>query len=187
MVDQRTGVESRAVSRILFGRAGNELLRHRSRRDHHFSSVSNPTVAGEGDRPAARLRGKLGATLPGTADESGAARIRPCLVSLQLGFSMRRRLLDGRWALTPPFHHYLDARSRAPRGCLFSVALSVMPRLCKRHAPVVHEATSPEEFGLSSPRASLRAPRSDDPPSKIYSAIQYKIRPQFVQVISSAS
>src|SRR5262245_43470933 len=40
-----------------------------------------------------------------------------------MGFSVPRRLLAERWALTPPFHPYRCTHS--PSGGLFSVALSV--------------------------------------------------------------
>ena len=40
-----------------------------------------------------------------------------------MGFSVPRRLLAGRWALTPPFHPYRGSL-RSPGG-IFSVALSV--------------------------------------------------------------
>ena len=65
--------------------------------------------------------------VPGTHSvetETEAGRfVVPYLALLPMGFSMPRRLLDGRWALTPPFHPYLRDRSRD--GGLFSVALSV--------------------------------------------------------------
>ena len=40
-----------------------------------------------------------------------------------MGFSVPRRLLGGRWSLTPPFHPY--PRRLRSAGGLFSVALSV--------------------------------------------------------------
>ena len=65
--------------------------------------------------------------VPGTHSvetETEAGRfVVPYLALLPMGFSVPRRLLDGRWALTPPFHPYRRDRSRD--GGLFSVALSV--------------------------------------------------------------
>lgn len=65
--------------------------------------------------------------VPGTHSvetETEAGRfVVPYLALLPMGFSVPRRLLDGRWALTPPFHPYRYDRSRS--GGLFSVALSV--------------------------------------------------------------
>ena len=58
------------------------------------------------------------ATLPGTVTSRVLLDFVPYLVSLRLGFSMRRWLLFGRWALTPPFHHH-------PALCLQSAGLFI--------------------------------------------------------------
>ena len=48
-----------------------------------------------------------------------------CSALHPMGFFVPRRSLDGRWALTPPFHPYPPALRRA--GGLFSATLSVAP------------------------------------------------------------
>src|SRR4029434_2499745 len=55
----------------------------------------------------------------------------PCSALHRMGFFVPRRLLDGRWALTPPFHPY-RVTLRRPGG-MFSVTLSVP---CGFHRPV---------------------------------------------------
>jgi hypothetical protein len=47
----------------------------------------------------------------------------PCSALHCMGFFVPRRLLDGRWALTPPFHPYRTPFRRP--GGIFSVILSV--------------------------------------------------------------
>jgi len=65
--------------------------------------------------------------IPGThpaCARLGAGRSEvPYLALHPMGFSVPRRLLDERWALTPPFHPYLRFLRNA--GGMFSVALSV--------------------------------------------------------------
>lgn len=48
----------------------------------------------------------------------------PYSVLLPMGFTLPAPLLGRRWALTPPFHPYLDAQSTSGGG-LLSVALSL--------------------------------------------------------------
>ena len=79
------------------------------------------------------------ATHPGRGPKT--AHIRPCLVLLRAGFTMRGLLPAPRWALTPPFHPY----SGQGRSGLLSVALS----LSSHWAGIIRRPVSMEP-GLSS-------------------------------------
>ena len=57
--------------------------------------------------------------LPSNPKPAATAGLPPYLVLLRVGFTMPRPLLNGRCALTAPFHPYLF------RGGMFSVALAV--------------------------------------------------------------
>ena len=92
----------RAVSRILSARPARA-----SQGENHLSEQPVP-----GTYPA------------GARNEAGRFVV-PYLALLPMGFSVPRRLLFERWALTPPFHPYPLARLRGQRGGMFSVALSV--------------------------------------------------------------
>ena len=58
-----------------------------------------------------------GATIPGVLPDQWsdyeAGGLFPCSVLHRIGFIMPRRLLAGRWALTPPFHPYPDLAIKA--------------------------------------------------------------------------
>ncbi len=106
---------------------------------------------------------------PSRRAEHGAGRSGVSYLALHpMGFSVPRRLLFERWALTPPFHPC--RRHTTYGGGLFSVALSVempfsIPPACipARRSGPGYAASHPVEFGLSSPIPPLRD-RSDSPP-----------------------
>ena len=83
-----------AVSRILSGPALRPTL------DDHFSHPAN-----RAPRPLARPLMRL---LPGNCPpkRTGQAPEVPCFALHRMGFFVPRRLLAGRWAVTPPFHPY---------------------------------------------------------------------------------
>jgi len=62
--------------------------------------------------PKIPARLATGATIPGVPPDQWsdceAGGLFPCSVLHRMGFIMPRRLLSGRWALTPPFHPYRD-------------------------------------------------------------------------------
>jgi len=73
----------------------------------------------------------------------------PCFVLHRMGFFVPRRLLAGRWALTPPFHPFQEIGSclfqllarpgkTQPPGGLFSVTLSVTAGFHRRFPRVLH-------------------------------------------------
>jgi len=79
----------------------------------------------------------------------------PYLALHPMGFSVPRRLLFERWALTPPFHPYLRPESRRRSvfcGTVRRARLSAFAPACilVRTNPG-YAASRPVEFGLSSP------------------------------------
>lgn len=80
-----------------------------------------------------------------------------------MGFSVPLRLLSERWALTPPFHPYLNRRCRLPRRFQFlwhfpSGRLAASPPACIPSSRQGYAASRPMEFGLSSPGCSFVTP-----------------------------
>ena len=87
-----------------------------------------------------------------------AARSTPYLILLRGGFAVRASFQPRRWSLTPPFHHFVLARSLA--RCLFSVALSIAHD-CRAPSALDERTLRPAESGLSSAsrqRSVARAP-----------------------------
>jgi hypothetical protein len=109
--------------------------------------------------------------IPGTRHaraQHGAGRsMVPYLALHPMGFSVPPRLLLERWALTPPFHPYLDQRCRRSRRFQFlrhfpSERLAALPPACIPGSGQGYAASRPVVFGLSSPGLSL--PAEGDPP-----------------------
>lgn len=104
---------------------------------------------------------------PGLRLKRAASRV-PYLALLPMGFSVPRRLLAGRWALTPPFHPYRRARWRTAAVCFLwhcpSKSLSAfLPRVSRsaRTRVTRHRALWSSDF--PPPSQSSRA-GSDSPP-----------------------
>ena len=116
--------------------------------------------------------------IPGTCSafaERGAGHSKvPYLALHPMGFSVPRRLLFERWALTPPFHPYLfeisNLRFEISNG-RYILCGTVRQDASRHHCPRVspppqrksYAASRPVEFGLSSPGQHERA-GSDSPP-----------------------
>lgn len=97
----------------------------------------------------------LPTSISGLTDKNGPfIFIEAYLTFQRVRFTMHPPLLLGRWALTPPFHYYLNP-IESVRGYLFSVALSVnllFPVRC----PCFHKVRCPMLPGLSSLTLPLR-------------------------------
>ena len=116
-----------------------------SRRD--FSPPRGPAEA-ERMRP-------IPETDPGVSPATGQATRRLCLALHRMGFIVPRRLPPGRWAFTPPFHPYRNARTSASRRFILCDTFH-RPELAPRSSAAFSAACCLVVFGLSSP-AEARA------------------------------
>jgi len=100
-------------------------------------------------RLATRMR-PIPETGPGVSSATGQATRRLCLALHRMGFIVPRRLPPGRWAFTPPFHPYRNARTSASRR---SVLCDTFHRseLAPRPSADFSAACCLVVFGLSSP------------------------------------
>ena len=103
------GSLGRAVSRILSARTAET-----GRGENHLSEQPVP------------------GTPPAEAGDEAGRFVVPYLALLPMGFSVPRRLLFERWALTPPFHPYLEPAYAGPRR--YILCGTIRQRALKRAA-----------------------------------------------------
>ena len=121
--EQNPGVRSQEPVKD-FGRAVSRILSSRSRKhDRGENHLSQQPVPG---------------TCSAVRNEGAGHSVVPYLALHPMGFSVPPRLRSERWALTPPFHPYLDSCKHEPRRYIFCGTFR--QDASRRHCPRVSQS-----------------------------------------------